>query len=497
MRARYHIRYVFLFILFPSGLLLGCGTTTNLVTGETQRGAYSWQEEVQIGREADPQIISQFGLYNDAALTAYVESVAQAVLQTSAYSDPNTPAEIRNTPFHFRVLDSPVVNAMALPGGYIYVTRGLLAHLDNEAQLAVVLGHEIGHVLARHASRRAASAQLGQLGLIGAAVLGGVVGGGDVAEGILNYGGAGVQLLFLSYGRNDEREADRAGVAYAEFAGYDAAEAADFFGSLARLTQQGGGSGIPSFLSTHPDPGERQQTIPQLAAQYNPPGTEVNEAVYLSQIDNIVIGNDPRQGYAEGGRFYHPELRFQFSYPNGWQVNNTPSAVQIGEPNGRAVLEFSFAQASSAQAAGQEFGNQQGVSVSSQRSTTVNGNRAYRLEGSANTNDGQVGFVVYFIEYGGNVYRFMGLAAANSFSSYSGTMRSSIESFSRLTSQSHINRQPARLDVVPANRSASFASFLSGRPTPEGLSTEGIAIMNQLQLNSTVPTGYRMKLPQQ
>ena len=495
MRARYHIHYVFLLILFPSGLLLGCGTTLNLVTGETQRGAYSWQEEVQIGREADPQIIAQFGLYNDAALTAYVERVAQAVLQTSAYSDPNTPAEIRNTPFHFRVLDSPVVNAMALPGGYIYVTRGLLAHLDNEAQLAVVLGHEIGHVLARHASRRAASAQLGQFGLLGAAVLGGVLGGGNVAEGILNYGGTGVQLLFLSYSRNDEREADRAGVAYAEFAGYDAAEAAAFFGSLARMSQQGGGSGIPSFLSTHPDPGERQQTIPQLAAQYSPPGTEVNEAEYLSQIDNIIIGNDPQQGYAEGGRFYHPQLRFQFTYPNGWQVNNTPSAVQISEPNGRAVVEFSFAQASSAQAAGQEFGNQQGVSVRSQRSATVNGNRAYRLEGTANTNDGQVGFVVYFIEYGGNVYRFMGLAGASTFSSYSGAMRSSIESFSRLTSQSHINRQPVRLDVVPANRSATFSSFLSGRPTPDGYSIEGLAIMNQVQLNSTVPTGYRLKLP--
>ncbi len=495
MRALPQLRYLFLLVLLPSGVLLGCGSTTNLVTGETQRGAYTWQEEVQIGRENDPAVIAQFGLYEDAGVSAYVERIGQDVLQTSAYSDPTTPAEIRGTPFHFRVLDSPVVNAMALPGGYIYVTRGLLAHLDNEAQLSVVLGHEIGHVLARHASRRAASAQLGQLGLLGAAVLGGVVGGGNVAEGILNYGGAGVGLLFLSYGREDEREADRAGVAYSEFAGYDAAEAADFFGSLARLSQQGGGGGIPSFLSTHPDPGERQQSIPQLAAQYQPRGTEVNAAEYLSQIDNIVLGNDPRQGYTEGGRFYHPELRFQFTYPDGWQVNNTPSAVQIGEPNGRAVLEFSFAQASSAQAAGQEFGRQQGVAVSSQSSTTIGSNRSYRVEGSANTSNGEVRFLAYFIEYGGNVFRFMGLAAANSFNSYSATMRQSIESFARLTNQSYINRQPVRLDVVRADRSAPFSSFVSGRPTPEGLNTEGLAIMNQVQLNTTVPSGYQLKLP--
>lgn len=497
MRARHHIRYILVLILLPSGFLVGCGSTTNLVTGETQRGAYTWQEEVQIGRENDPAIIAQFGLYDDTGLSAYVDRIGQQVLQTSAYTDANTPVEIRSTPFHFRVLDSPVVNAMALPGGYIYVTRGLMAHLDNEAQLAVVLGHEIGHVLARHASRRAASAQLGQLGLIGAAVLGGVVGGGNVAEGILSYGGAGVQLLFLSYGRNDEREADRAGVAYAEFAGYDAAEAADFFGSLARLSQQGGGGGIPSFLSTHPDPGERQQTIPELAAQYNPPGTEVNSGEYLSQIDGIVIGNDPRQGFTEGDRFYHPELRFQFSIPSGWQVNNGAAAVQISEPNGRAVLEFSFAQATSAQAAGQEFGGQQGLSVSSQRSTTVGGNRAYQLEGSANTSDGQVGFLAYFIEYGGNVYRFMGLAGANNFGSYSTTLRRSIESFARLTSSSHINRQPIRLDVVRVSRSGPFSSFVSGRPTPEGMNTEGLAILNQMNLNTTVPSGYSLKLPQQ
>ena len=177
--------FLALLLLSPLGFTLsGCGqATTNLVTGETTRGAYSWQEEVQIGTEANQQIIAQYGLYDDPQLASYVDRIGQEVLRTSAYGEATTPAEIRNTPFHFQLLDSDVVNAFALPGGYIYVTRGLLAFLDNEAQLAVVLGHEAGHVLARHSSQQAANAQLGQLGLLGAAVIGGVVGGGNVAAG--------------------------------------------------------------------------------------------------------------------------------------------------------------------------------------------------------------------------------------------------------------------------------------------------------------------------
>ncbi|HEX8386926.1 MAG TPA: M48 family metalloprotease, partial [Rubricoccaceae bacterium] len=213
-----------------AAVLSACGTTnTNYVTGESQRGAYTWAQERQIGAEADQQIVAQFGVYDDAELSAYVNGIAQSTLQTSAYSAPTTPAEIRNSPFTFRVLDSPVVNAFALPGGYVYLTRGLLAFLENEAQLSVVLGHEIGHVLARHSSAQAQRAQLGQLGVVGAAILGGVIGNGRIAEGIAQYGGAGAQLLLLRYGRDAEREADQAGVAYAEFAGYDAAQASRFF----------------------------------------------------------------------------------------------------------------------------------------------------------------------------------------------------------------------------------------------------------------------------
>ena len=478
--------------------LAACGTTNrNLVTGENQRGAYSWQQEVQLGTEADGQIQAQFGVYDeDPTLTAYVERVARDVLSTSAYTDPSTPAEIRNTPFYFRILDSGVVNAFALPGGYVYVTRGLLAYLENEAQLAVVLGHEIGHVLGRHSSEQAARAQLSQLGLLGAAVVGGVVGGGQVAEGILNYGGTGLGLLQLKYGRGAEREADQAGVAYAEFAGYDATEGAAFFVSLQRLGENSGQS-VPNFLSTHPDPGERAQTIPQLAnsdPRYQ--GTEVNADEYLSQIDGIVLGEDPRQGYTENNRFYHPELRFQFGYPQGWRTQNSPQAFIMAEPQGQAVIQLTLAQQSSAEAAARALAGQQGVQAQTARAITVNGNPAYRVEGAAAQQNGALGFSATFVEYGGNVYQIMGLTSQANLSRYVSQFRSTADSFARLTDNRYLNRSPSRLEVTTVRGTTTLQSLLRGRTLPIGVTAEEVAIMNQLRLGDTVQSGQRVKLPE-
>ncbi|MDT0630178.1 M48 family metalloprotease [Rubrivirga sp. S365] len=476
-------------------LLAGCGTAnTNYVTGESQRGAYTWEQEVELGRQSDQQITAQFGLYDNPALNAYVERIGQEVLQTSAYTDANTPVEVRNTPFHFRVLDSPVVNAFALPGGYIYVTRGLLSHLENEAQLAVVLGHEIGHVLARHSSEQAARSQLNQLGLLGAAVVGGVVGGGDIAEGILNYGSQATQLLTLKYGRGAEREADRAGVAYAEYAGYDATQAAGFFRALQRLGEQSGGA-LPNFLSTHPNPGERAQTIPELAAQYDPQGTTVDAVPYLREIEGIVVGEDPRQGFVEGNTFYHPDLRFQLSFPSGWQTQNSPAAFLIGEPNGQALIQLSLAQEPSARAAAEAFARQQGVQVSGSGPVSVGAGQAFRVEGQAQQQQGAVGFSATFVEFGGNVYQILGITSPDGLRQYARTFRSVADSFERLTNQRYLNRQPSRLEVTTVQRPTTLRSMLRGRTLPPGFTAEEVAIMNQVTLDETIPSGRSVKLP--
>jgi len=492
------VRVLLLALLLPAaGLpLTGCAPqVTNYVTGEQHRGAYTWQQEVQLGTEAHPQVVGLFGLYDDPALSEYVRTLGQEVLEESAWANPEaTPREVRETPFHFYVLDSEVPNAMALPGGYIYVTRGLLAFLENEAQLSVVLGHEIGHVLARHHGRRAAQAQLGQLGLLGAAIVGGVVAGQRVAQGILDFGGAGVQLLFLRHSREAEREADFAGVSFAEFAGYDATEAASFFRSLERLGERQGS--IPSFLATHPDPAERAQTIPELAAQIQPRGTVVNRAPYLNRISNIVVGENPRVGYTEGNAFHHPELQFRFDFPAGWRLVNSASVVQIAHPQGHAIMEFTFAQdQTSARAAGEAFARQQGFRATEQRAVQVGGHPAYLVVGAVAGQGGELAVISYFIEHRGNVYRFLGLSQAATFGQHRPPMNTAITSFQTETDPGVLGRQPVRLALVEVRTPTPFRELLRNRPIPPGMDLNMLAIMNEVRLEDTIPAGRTVKLP--
>ena len=466
----------------------GCGTSQNFITGGKQPGAYTWAEEVQIGRESDPQIVAQFGEYDNPQVQQYVDRVSEQVLAASALRTDQVPAEVRSTPFTFRVLDSPVVNAFALPGGFVYVTRGLMTHLNNEAQLAVVIGHEIGHVAGRHASNQAAQAQRNQIGLIGAAILSETVLGGGGGT-ILQQGSQALGLLSLKYGRDAERQSDEAGVAWAEFAGYDAAPSADFFRSLQRLSAESG-QAIPSFLSSHPDPGERAQTVTALAAQ-NPNGTAIDQDEYLAVINGMIMGDNPRNGFFENNRFYQPDLRIQFAYPNGWRTQNAAQYVQIADPNGGQAIILQLSRAGSAQAAAQAAGQQQGVRVISNRSTTVNGLPAVRMELEAQSQQGALGAIVYYIEYGGNVYDFMGIAGG----ALPTALDQYLQSFASVSDPNVLNRQPTLLEVVRAPRTASFSSFLQGRPMPPGMDANGLAILNQVNLNDTITAGTSLKLP--
>jgi predicted Zn-dependent protease len=232
-------------------------------------------------------------------------------------------SERPNLPWTFRVVDDPIINAFALPGGYIYVSRGILAHFNSEAELASVLGHEIGHVTARHSVQQLSKQQLAQIGVgvaqIAAPRLGDFLG---VAV-------AWLELLFLKFSRDDENQADQLGLRYMRRGGYDSREMVKVYVMLERVSGASGGGRLPDWQSTHPNPADRQQRINSAVAALPPDsvGTIVRRPEYLGRVDGIVFGENPREGYFKDSQFYHPDLRFRMTFPAGWRTFNTRQVV--------------------------------------------------------------------------------------------------------------------------------------------------------------------------
>ena len=475
-------------------LLFGCTADLIPATGEKRFLGFTWQEETRIGKQASQQVAALFGLYRDPKVERYVSNVGNRVLATSHLRRPGTPEEIRKTPITFGVLDSPIINAMALPGGYIYVTRGMLAHLNDEDQLATVLGHEIGHVAARHAARQSWQQQIAQTLLLGGAVLGqGAF--GLPAQDILNLGGMAAQLIFLRYSREDELEADKLGVEYAALAGYDARDVIAFFQTLRRI-QEKEGQGMPSFLSTHPDPGDRAQRIRELAAAFprekrrGPADTR-----YLNVIDGLVLGEDPRQGFVEANVFYHPELRFRFPVPRGFKVINQPAQVVMVENQNRAVMGFASTGEKSLEGAVAKFVNQPGLRVIERGPARSNGFPAFFVVADSQMENGQVVRVlVYFLQYRGVVYHFIGYTAPQAFGAFRRLFLQTMEGFGEIQDPRMLNRQPVRIALETVSRPAPLRDLIP-RDLPAPFTPQDVAILNQVELDDAMVSGRLLKIP--
>lgn len=489
-------------IVFPIVVVTfgsSCVVQKNPVSGQKRAYAYSWEEELEIGEEADRQIRHHYGVYDNDELLSYVRRVGEKVLSVSHMRREETDPLYKNTEFHFRVLDSEVVNAFALPGGYVYVTRGLLTHLENEAQLAVVLGHEIAHVAARHASQRVLEQRVGQIALIGGAVAGQEL-LGLPGQDILNLGEIGAQLLFLQYSRDDERESDRLGVEYAVTRYYRAAEGSEFFATLKRISERSGQS-IPSFLSSHPDPGEREKTIIELAEQWEEKGYEqkiTGVKPYMNSIDGMIYGNNPLDGFTRDQIFYHPGMEFQFPYPAGWLLANQSSRVIISNEQGDAVILMQRdSQSPTPQASVREFTDQEGINVLDQSSTESNGLPAHEATATATAEDGtELGIYAYAVKYREVIYRFISYTTEDQFENYRPEFERTTAGFDRLTDPDILSIEPVRLQVVQADRSGKFSSFLPEK-LPMNITENELAIMNQVRLGDRVEKGTYLKLPVQ
>ena len=474
------------FALLAAFLWLVTGCATNPVTGKKQLSLISEESEVQMGQQYDPQVVAEFGIYEDPQLQSFLSEKGQ---QMAAIS------ERPNLPWTFRLVDSDVVNAFAVPGGFVYFTRGIMAYFNNEAQFAGVLGHEIGHVTARHTVAQQSKQQI----YGGAAMLGMILSPELASQGQSLM--QGMQLLFLKYGRDAESQSDELGVKYSSAIGYDAHEMAGFFGTLDKLSG-GAENRAPSFLSTHPDPLNREATVEKLATATQaaaPARTyEVDRDGYLRRIDGIIFGADPKQGFTENGAFYHPELRFQFGIPQGWALVNSPTMVQMGSPDGNALMQMRLAQGTDTRAAAQQFAEQNKVQVSSSSEQAINGLPATTIVGEITQQDQQsgqtqkLGVITSFIAYGGNVYMMAGLSQAQNFRKYAPAMEQSIRSFSELRDQSKIDRQPERIKIVTVPTATTLQQALLDAGIPQARLQE-LAVLNGMELNTQLPAGYLIK----
>jgi len=465
-------------------LLVFAGCSTNPATGKSQIALVSEQQEIAMGKEADQQIQQQLGLYPDQELQSYVNRLGQKLAAAS---------ERPNLPWTFRVVDDPVVNAFALPGGFIYVTRGLLTHLTSEAELASVVGHEIGHVTARHSVEQMSKAQLAQIGLIAGMIL-----KPELAQQYGNLAQQGLQLLFLKYSRDDERQADGLGLRYINQQNYDPREMPPVFETLQRVSaqqqrQQGGGQGrIPNWLSTHPSERERIQTISGEVAKLGGDFSNrtVNREAYLRQLDNVVFGQNPREGYFVGNTFIQPELGIQMRFPQGWKTSNQKAAVGAISPNQDAVVVMTLSDQGSPQQAAQKFFSQQGIQSGQALRTDLGGLQAVTRSFGVQTQQGQLQGIAAFGEHNNKVYQILGYTS-RSLRQYDDVISSSLGSFERVTDRRALDVQPKRVDVVSLPQPMTLEEFAHRYPSTVDMETLGI--INQADSNTRFPAGAEVK----
>lgn len=464
--------------------LFAGGCATNPVSKKKQLVFMSEEQEIAMGKEADPQILAEFGLYEDEALQQFISTKGEEMVAIS-----HRP----KLDFHFRVVDSDVLNAFAVPGGYVYFTRGIMAHFNNEAEFAGVLGHEIGHVAARHSVEQQRNQILGQAGIIAGVVL-----APELAQ-LAEPASQGLGLLLLKFGRDAERESDQLGVEYSTKIGYDAEEMAGFFKTLERQGARSGQGELPEFLSTHPNPGDRETKVSKLAKEWRKKqklsDPKVNRDSYLKRIDGLIYGEDPNQGYMENGVFYHPQMKFQFSTPGGWRYQNSPSQVQLAAPNGKAMMLLTAAKAASAEEAANGFLQQNGLSVVESQELKVNGLPALAVVADSKSAEGQqpLRTLSYFIQYGEMVFLLMGVSAMPDFDGYVGTFRASQESFSELTDPAKINREPERIRIRTAQAASTLEQELR-RNNVDEKRLEEHAILNGMELNDQLKKGTLFKV---
>ncbi len=448
--------------------------SVNPATGKRQLNLIGEEEEIAMGREADGQIAQQFGLYPSEELQTYVQGLGSELAARS---------ERPHLPWTFRVLDDPLVNAFALPGGFVYVTRGIMAHLDSEAELVGVLGHEIGHVTARHSVNRLSKQQLAGIGLgVGMIVSPELRSVGDLAQ-------TGIGLLFLKYSRDDERQSDDLGLRYALRTGYDPQEIPGVFDLLDRVSQASGGGRAPGWLTTHPDPGQRRETMLSQVANLDVDlsNAKVERRSYQRRLDGMIFGANPREGYFEEDRFFHPDFAFSVDFPSGWQHENQKQAVVAVSGEKDALIRMTLTEETDPSAAARKFVSEEGVNGGRIETGRVNGLSAASVLFEVPREEGaDLGGRATFIRHRDNTYEILGLTLSDKYSGYRAAFEASQSSFRNVTDRKVLNVQPARLSMVDLERGLTLQEFESRYPSTVPLET--LSLLNRVGAGGQLPT---------
>lgn len=454
---------------------------SNPVSGRREVSLMSEAEEIAIGQRGDAEIRREMGVYRDDDLQRYVSGVGERIAAVS-----HRPT----LPWTFTVVDSPVVNAFALPGGYVYVTRGLLAHLGDESELAGVLEHEVGHVTARHASQQFTRSATGSIGILLASIfVPGMRPFSDVAS-------MGLGTVFLKYGRDDELESDRLGVEYASRAGWDPEAVPRFLATLSRLDAMSS-RGLPNWLSTHPDPGSRVAQAAPVAARAASGERARNRDDYLRRIDGLPWGDDPSEGIVIAHRFVHPDLRIALEFPDGWTVQNSSTQVVATPDDERRLMLFRGADEA------------RGPSLADGARRHMRGLGFSLEDGAADDIDGLTSYVATYtgmasglgkvrvraahVTLGRQVYLVAGVAPEAEFAAAEPEFDQALRSFRQLSSGEAAQLRPNRVALYTTRAGDSWQS-IAQRAGGGLVPATRLALMNGYAVNVQPPAGVSLKI---
>jgi len=486
--------------LVAAALLAACGTAVvNPVTGQSERTVMSEQDEIEEGRKAHAEILKEYGTVQSPRLQAYVNDLGQRLARQSHR------ASLKWT---FTVLDTPDVNAFALPGGYVYVTRGIMAYLDSEAELAGVIGHEIGHVTARHGAQRATRQQSAGIGVLAATILGavlesqGVSGAGRVASEVSQNVAAG---YIASYSRDQELQADELGAEYLARNQYNPQNMVDVIGALkaqerfAAEAAKAEGRQAPSganWLSSHPSNDQRLAEIRRIAGKYKGSYSEDGRSRYQQAIDGMAFGESADQGVTRGRHFYHEGLGIALTAPQGWKIDNSPSAILLVNGAADAALIVKLVPPQAGRTHDEIIKNALKPVSGQTQARSVNGLAATHFTGVLRNSKGQQANAQLTLVTGPQDRNYLLQYAARDAATLQRNLAQIDEaesSFRALAAADHKAARPWKVDIVPYP-AGGFAELAKQSPLTT-LAEQQLRLINGVYNGGTEPkTGQPVKV---